>query len=148
MFGGHVEVRGPYSAQPSLVKAGCVAAFVAFVVFGSYIPTSTAVAVIVGVGKPAAHWTGTAGALALIAAMAAVGIWTNCRFLCWLRGGDLGFRAGCVFASACILGSAAVAFGSAALHLFSAIFLGALAAVVVGLLASWVLISVGQATNN
>jgi hypothetical protein len=147
-YGGEIVVRGSFADQRRLVKIGCFIAFVAFAVFGSYIPTSLAVAVIGGVGERAADWKGTMGSLGFVAAMAVVGGWTNCRFLSWLRGGSIHAWPLCFFVSGCICCSTVVASIAVKLHVWTVMFIVAFVVVVVGLILSWVLISVGQSRKR
>ncbi len=143
-----IEVSGPFSAQPLLVKMGSLMAFVAFVVFASFIPTSLAIAVIMGVGTPAPNWMGTAVALTFSGAMAAFGAWLNCRFLSWLRGSNLDFRAGCLFVSATICVSATIASVAAMLGAWPEMFLSAGSLALVCLFSSSVFTTTGKTLSG
>ena len=144
MTDNEAEVRGPFATQPLLVKVGTVAAFVSVTVFGVFIPTTVIVAFVGGVGQPAPHWTGTAGALAFFTALAAGGAWMACSFLRWLLGGVLGRGTRLLFVSGTVVASALVAAAAVALGVFPTVFLVAFALVVVGIVASSVLIKLGQ----
>ena len=146
MIDVEVEVHGPFATQPRLVKIGAFAAFISFLIFGIFIPTSLAVAVIGGVGQPAANWKGTAGALALTAVMAVIGAWVNCHFLLWLRSGVLSFRARVAFVLSSVLISTVLASAAAALEMWPAVFLTACVLVLIGVLSSWALTILGGAT--
>ena len=70
-IGGDVEVSGPYSAQSPLEKAGSLFMFSTFILFGSFVPSFVAVALIAGVGEPADHWTKLVLAFGCVAATSA-----------------------------------------------------------------------------
>lgn len=144
MIGSDIEVRGPFSDLPPLARVGNYVAFAAFVIFGEFVPIGAAVAVLAGVGTAASNWQGEAGALGFVAAMAAIGAWTNGRYLRWLRGDRLGAAGWCCFNAACILCSAALAWGAVALHCLPIVLAIALAVVVLGLILSSILANVGH----
>jgi hypothetical protein len=144
-FIGEADVRNPYSEQPAMVRFGCIVAFGAFVIFGAYVPAALAISVIVGIGTSDASAEGIAGALAFCFVMAAVGAWTNGRYLHWLRGGRLSTIGWCCFNATSIICCAGIAWGSAAVQHWQFMFAAALIATLLGLVFSWGLVVVGQA---
>ena len=138
------DVNEPFSEQPKLVRIGSVVALGPFIIFLAYVPTALAVALLSGIGTASASREGLTGALAFVSVMAAVGAWTNGRFLRWLRDGRLSAVGWCSFNAACLLCSVATARVAVDLQRWSFVFAVALVAVVAGLLLSWILVMVGN----
>jgi hypothetical protein len=143
-FDMEFEVRGPYAAQPLLVKIGCWVLCYAFVVFGLFVPSSLVVAVIMGVGGPAANWQGTAGAIAFCCVYAAIGAWVSCQMVSWLRSGNNDFRGHILFLAATILIFTVISALAASIGVWQELFLSAGASVLLGIVLASILIAVGQ----
>jgi hypothetical protein len=142
---GDVDVRGPFETQPRLVKIGGLVLFAASVIFGIYLPTALAVAVIAGVGTPAPNWKGTAGALCFTAGLSMIGAWITCRFLRWFRGRDISLVICLACFGAGIIGSAVLSSATVAFHIWPPVTAVAIALFFLGIFIGGMLIKVEQA---
>ncbi len=148
MIGSDIEIHGPYATQPALVKIGSWLLFAALLLLMEFIPISLFVAVCMAIGKPAPHWAGTVGSLAMAGAVTTLGAWINSRLLCWLLGRNLDFRTRFIFHSDTVFLSALAASVAASFQVWQEMFLLAVITGLVCMFSAWLMTLAGLAISK